>query len=145
MGDSDTKSKNFVNAKEHWRYSRDNKFRRICLKRLRVLTPQLMVSNIPDGKMNDVKKYITEKGFTVKAIEEAVRQSDTDSGEKPKTGYMAALVELASIEEAISAMGSLHRTWPTVRNFGSKKVDKFEKSHGLVLSFVSPKQEKSKA
>merc|ERR1712059_117106 len=142
--DSDTKSKNFLKAKEYWRFTRDSKFRRICLKRLSALTSELMVSNIPDGKMNDVKKYITEKGFTVKGIEEVVRQWDKDV-EKPKTGFMTAKVELASIEEAINAMGSLHNTWPTIRNFGAKKVDKFEKSHGLHFSFVSPKEEKSKA
>jgi len=139
----DTKSKDFRKEKETWRYSKDNKFRKICLKRLRTLTPKLLVSNIPEGKMNDVKKYMIEKGFTVKEIEEAVRQ--TESAEKPNTGFMTALVELASTEEAISAMGKLHSTWPTIRNFGSKKVDKFGKSHGLVLSFVSPREEKSKA
>jgi RNA recognition motif-containing protein len=139
----DTKSKDFRKAKETWRYAKENKFRAICLKRLRTLTPKLMVSNIPEGKMNDVKKYIVENGFIVKGIEEALRESD--NGEKPKTGFMAALVELESIEEAIRAMGKLHRTWPTIRNFGSKKVDKFENSRGLSMSFMSPPREKRKA
>jgi len=134
----------FLLEKENWRYGGgpDSKFRRICLKRLRTLTPKLLISNVPDGKINDVKKYIVEKGYTVKGIEEAVRQ--TENAEKPKTGFTTALVELSSTEEAIFAMGRLHNTWPTIRNFGSKKVDKFGKSHGLVLSFVSPR-EKSKA
>merc|ERR1712059_244632 len=139
----DTKSKDFRKVKETWRYRKDDKFRKICLKRLNTITPKLLVSNIPDGKMNDVKKYMIDNGFTVKGIEEAVRQ--TENAASLNTGFMTAMVALASTEEAISAMGKLHSTWPTIRNFGAKKVGKLGKSHGLVLSFVSPREEKSKA
>merc|ERR1712020_118451 len=67
----DTKSKDATQAKQNWRFSanKDSKFRRICLSRLRKLTASVIVSNIPDGKMEIVKKHIIESGYTVKAIE----------------------------------------------------------------------------
>ena len=33
---------------------------RICLSRMRQLTPKLLVANIPDGKIDDVKKYMVQ-------------------------------------------------------------------------------------
>jgi len=143
----DKKSKDFRQEKAKWRYPssrKENKFRMICLSRMRQLTPKLLVANIPDGKIEDVKKYMVQQGFTVKTIEESKRPTD-DTKEKASTGFTAAKVELASTEEVISAVGTLHGTWPTIRNFGSKKVDKFENSHGLSMSFMSPPREKSKA
>merc|ERR1712059_115075 len=143
----DKKSKDFRQEKAKWRYpssKKDNKFRKICLSRMRQLTPKILVANIPDGKIDDVKKYMVQRGFTVKEIEESTRPTD-ETKEKTSTGFTAAKVELASTEEAISAVGILHDTWPTIRNFGSKKVDKFENSRGLSMSFMSPPREKRKA
>jgi len=144
----DKKSKDFRQEKAKWRYpssKKDNKFRKICLSRMRQLTPKILVANIPDGKIDDVKKYMVQRGFTVKEIEESTRPTD-ETKETTSTGFTAAKVELASTEEAISAVGTLHDTWPTIRNFGSKKVDKFENSRGLSMSFMSPPREnKSKA
>merc|ERR1719189_1528191 len=67
----DTKSKDVTQAKQNWRFSgnKDSKFRKICLSRLRKLTASVIVSNIPDGKMEMVKKHIIESGYTVKSIE----------------------------------------------------------------------------
>jgi hypothetical protein len=146
---NDTKSKDFRQEKIVWRYPstrKDSKFRAICMSRMRQLTPKLLVANIPDGKIDEVKKYMVQHGFTVKEIEESKRRTDDTKDEKTSTGFTVAKVELASTEEAISAVGTLHGTWPTMRSFGSKKVDKFGNSHGLVMSFMSPPREnKSKA
>jgi len=141
---NDTKSKDFRQEKTKWRYPssrKENKFRKVCLSRMRQLTPKLLIVNIPDGKIDDVKKYIVQRGFTIKEFEELQRRTDDTKGEKASTGFTVAKVELASTEEAINAVGTLHDTWPTIRNFGSKKVDKFGNSHGLGLSFISPPRE----
>merc|ERR1712077_97794 len=138
----DAKSKDVTKAKQNWRFSanKDSKFRRICLSRLRNLTGSIIVSNIPDGKMEMVKKHIIESGYTVKSIEGSKRPEDKD---KPSTGYSMALVELASVEEAIAAVANLHNSWP--KKFGTMKNDRFGNARGLVFSLAGVKKEKPKA
>merc|ERR1712060_148512 len=52
MKKDSTKSKDFREAKETWRFTsnKDSKFRRICMKRLRNLSSSIVVSNLPEGK-----------------------------------------------------------------------------------------------
>jgi len=129
---SDTKSKDMREAKENWRFSnnKDAKFRKICMSRLKGLTSSVMVSNVPEGKTDQLKKHIIEAGYTVKSMEGSKRPVD-DS--KPKSDYTMAIVELASVEEAIDAVANLHNSWP--KKFGAKKKDKFENERGLCFSF----------
>jgi len=82
--EGDTKSKHVWKAKENWRYPKDSKFRRICMKRLRALTPKVLVSNIPEGKTEQLKKFIIESGYMVKSMEGSKRPEDEN---KPSTGY----------------------------------------------------------
>lgn len=138
----DTKSKDVRQAKENWRFRKDSKFMKIVMKRLRKLTSRIIVSNLPEGKLSDLNKYIIEAGYTVKSIEEVSRRTD-DKKPKPSTGYTVATVELSSTEEAISAVAKLHNAWP--KDFGAKKADPFGNARGLVFSFTGPKLEKSKA
>merc|ERR1719412_435355 len=127
----DTKSKDVRQAKENWRFSgsKDSKFRKICLSRLRKLSASVIVSNIPDGKMEMVKKHIIESGYTVKSVEGSKRPEDK---EKPSTGYTMVKVELASVEEAIAAVANLHNSWP--KKLGTMKKDRFENARGLNFS-----------
>merc|ERR1719367_1861907 len=136
----DAKSKDVTQAKQNWRFAanKDSKFRRICLSRLRKLTGSIIVSNIPDGKMEMVKKHIIESGYTVKSIEGSKRPEDK---EKPSTGYTMAFVELASVEEAISAVANLHNSWP--KKLGTMKKDMFENARGLNISLAGVKKEKN--
>jgi len=64
---------------------------------------------------------------------------------KPKSGYTIVVVELASVDEAIDAVASLHNSWP--KKFGTMKKDRFDNSRGLVFSLAGVKEatEKSKA
>merc|ERR1712007_358992 len=104
-------------AKENWRFTgnKEAKFRKICLSRLRELSSSVIVSNVPEGKSDLLKKHIIESGYTVKSVEGSKRPEDKD---KPNTGYSMALVELASVEEAIAAVANLHNSWP--KKFGEK-------------------------
>jgi len=138
----DAKSKDVRKAKENWRFTgnKEAKFRRICMSRLRELSSSVIVSNVPEGKSDLLKKHIIESGYTVKSIEGSKRPEDKD---KPSTGYSMALVELASVEEAIAAVANLHNSWP--KKFGTKKNDRFGNARGLVFSFAGVKKEKSKA
>merc|ERR1712241_131810 len=90
---NDSKSKDVRQAKENWRFSgnKDSKFRKICLSRLYNLTSSIVVSNIPDGKTEMVKKHIIESGYTVKSIEGSKRPEDKEK-EKPNTGYTMAII-----------------------------------------------------
>lgn len=108
----DTKSKDVRQAKENWRFSADNeaKFRKICMSRLRKLSSSIIVTNVPDGKSDLLKKHIIESGYTVKSIEGSQRPDDKDKP-KPSTGYTMSIVELASVEEAIAAVANLHNSW----------------------------------
>merc|ERR1712077_163527 len=138
----DTKSKDVRQAKENWRFSgnKDSKFRKICLSRLYNLTGSIVVSNIPDGKTEVVKKHIIESGYTVKSIEGSKRPFP-EGKEKPNTGYTMAIVELASVEEAIAAVANLHNSWP--KKFGAMKKDRFENARGLNFLLAGVKREKS--
>merc|ERR1719216_841927 len=82
----DDKSKDFREAKENWRFSgnKDNKFRRICLARLRNLSSSVLVSNLPEGKPDQLKKFIIESGYTVKSMEGSQWPIDES---KPKSDY----------------------------------------------------------
>jgi len=139
----DAKSKDVRKAKENWRFTgnKEAKFRRICMSRLRGgLSSSVIVSNVPEGKSDLVKKHIIESGYTVKSIEGSKRPEDKD---KPSTGYSMALVELASVEEAIAAVANLHNSWP--KKFGTMKNDRFGNARGLVFSLAGVKKEKPKA
>jgi len=139
---NDGKSKDFREAKETWRYSgnKDSKFRKICLSRLRNLSSSVLVSNLPEGKSDQLKKIIIEAGYTVKSMEGSQRPIDES---KPKSGYTMALVELDSVEEAIDAVASLHNSWP--KKFGAMKKDRFDNARGLTFSLTGVKQSKVKA
>merc|ERR1719266_1307372 len=144
MKKDSTKSKDFREAKETWRFTgnKDSKFRRICMKRLRNLSSSIVVSNLPEGKADQLKKFIIESGYTVKSMEGSQRPVDES---KPKSGYTMVVVELASVNEAIDAVATLHNSWP--KKFGTMKKDRFENSRGLIFSLTGVKQnqEKSKA
>jgi len=140
----DTKSKDVRKVKENWRFSsspqsREGRFRKIIMSRLKMLTPMVLVSNLPEGKSDLLKKYIIEAGYTVKSVEGSQRPEDK---EKPSTGYTMVKVELASVEEAIGAVANLHNVWP--KKFGNKKKDVRGNERGLMFSFAGKIQEKSK-
>merc|ERR1719219_2859912 len=106
------------------------------------LSSSVIVSNVPEGKSDLVKKHIIESGYTVKSIEGSKRPEDKD---KPSTGYSMALVELASVEEAIAAVANLHNSWPN--KFGTKYVPTFwsyGNAGGLSFCFAGVKKEKLK-
>merc|ERR1719318_251991 len=141
--EDDAKSKLVWKAKENWRFAskdKESKFRRICLSRLRILSNKVIVSNLPEGKMDQLKKYIVESGFTVKSIEGSKRPNEEG---KPSTGYTMAIVELADIEEAIAAVATLHNTWPI--KLGTKKVNRFDRSLPLNFAFAGIIKPKSPA
>merc|ERR1719412_1091264 len=138
----DKKSKDLRQAKENWRFTnnKEAKFRKICMSRLRKLSSNVIVSNIPEGKMDMVKKFVIESGYTVKSIEGSKRPEDK---EKPSTGYTMALVELGSVEEGIAAVANLHNTWPkSPKKFGTMKNDRNGNARGLCFSLVGVKNEK---
>jgi len=138
IGKEDTKSMDVTKAKENWRYAKDSKFRKICMARLRQLSPKIIVSNIPDGKEDMVKKHIIEAGYTVKDMQ------GSNKADAPKTGFTMQIIELASTEEAIGAVANLHNTWP--KKIGTKNKDHFERERGLIFSFAgSLKAEREKA
>merc|ERR1719338_71700 len=139
---NDDKSKDFRQAKETWRFTgnKDSKFRKICMARLRQLSSSVIVSNLPEGKSDQLKKFIIESGYTVKSMEGSQRPTDES---KPKSDYTMVLVELASVEEAIGAVANLHNSWP--KKFGTMKKDRFENSRGLIFSLTGVKQNKDKS
>merc|ERR1712141_721543 len=141
--EDDSKSKLVFKAKENWRFNsknKDTKFRKICMSRLRNLSNKVIVSNLPEGKMDQLKKYVVESGFTVKSIEGSKRP---DEEGKPSTGFTMAIVELADIEETIAAVATLHNTWPV--KLGTKKVDRFDRSLPLNFAFAGEIKPKSPA
>merc|ERR1719454_2689863 len=137
----DDKSKDFREPKKNWRFSgnKEGKFRRICLSRLRQLSNSVLVSNLPEGKSDLLKKFIIESGYTVKSMEGSQRPIDES---KPKSDYTMARVELASVDEAIDAVANLHNSWP--KKFGIMKKDSYENSRGLSFSLAGVKQTKDK-
>jgi len=138
IGKEDKKSMDVTKAKENWRFAKDSKFLKICMARLRQLSPKIIVSNIPEGKEDLVKKHIIEAGYTVKSMEGSKR------AEAPKSGFTMQVIELASTEEAIGAVANLHNTWP--KKMGTKNKDHFQRERGLNFSFAgSLKAEREKA
>merc|ERR1712077_57759 len=117
---------------------KDSKIRRICMSRLKKLTSSIIVSNIPDGKIELVKKHIIESGYTVKSIEGSKRPEEK---EKPSSGYTMAIVELGSVEEGIAAVANLHNAWP--KKFGTMKKDRNGNERGLSFSLAGVKKEKA--
>jgi hypothetical protein len=110
------------------------------MSRLKKLAPKVLVSNLPEGKSDQLKKYIIEAGYTVKSIEGSKRPEEED---KKNAGYTMAVVELASVEEAIEAVANLHNTWP--KKFGTKKNDAHGNARGLVFSLAGTMPEKKSA
>jgi len=138
IGKEDKKSMDVTKAKENWRFAKDSKFLKICMARLRQLSPKIIVSNIPEGKEDLLKKHIIEAGYTVKSMEGSKR------AEAPKSGFTMQVMELASTEEAIGAVANLHNTWP--KKMGTKNKDHFQRERGLNFSFAgSLKAEREKA
>merc|ERR1712218_338903 len=133
------KSKDVRQAKENWRFSgnKDSKFRKICMARLRQLSNSVCVSNLPEGKSDQLKKFIIESGYTVKSMEGSQRPIDES---KPKSDSTMVVVELASVEEAIDAVANLHNSWP--KKFGTMKKDRYDNARGLVFSLTGVKQVK---
>jgi len=138
---NDSKSKDFRKAKETWRYTgnKDSKFRKICCSRLRNLSNSVLVSNLPEGKADQLKKFIIESGYTVKSMAGSQRPVDES---KPKSDYTMAVIELASVDEAIDAVANLHNSWP--KKFGPMKKNRFDHERGLIFSLVGVKQNKKK-
>merc|ERR1739844_83891 len=139
IGKEDKKSMDVTKAKENWRFAKDSKFLKICMARLRQLSPKIIVSNIPEGKEDLLKKHIIEAGYTVKSME------GSKHAEAPKSGFTMQLIELASTEEAIGAVANLHNTWP--KKMGTKNKDHFQRERGLNFSFagsLKADREKSK-
>merc|ERR1712018_266576 len=75
---NDVKSKDVRQAKENWRFTgnKESKFRKICMARLRQLSNYVIVSNLPEGKSDQLKKFIIESGYTVKSMEGSQRPID---------------------------------------------------------------------
>ena len=80
-----------------------------------------------------------ESGYTVKSIEEGEPRKKE---EKKSTSGVLAVVELATAEEAISAVGKLHNTMPS--SIGEKTAYG-KRIRGLVFSFTTKKDSKEKA
>jgi len=130
---NDNKARDFSNDRFQRRF-RDStsKFTQIILSRLSEPTPVLCISNIPEGMVSEVKDYIVEKGFDVKKIQEGKKRSNDKEEDQRKVTF--AFVEFASTQEAIGAMGKLHKTMPTEKatNQEGKKFNR-----GLTFSFTS--------
>ena len=134
IGKDDTKSMDVRKAKENWRYAEGSKFGKRWAARLMQLSPKIIVSNIPDGKEDMVKKHIIEAGYTVKDLQESICLFRSICLDAPKTGFTMQVIELASTEEAIGAVANLHNSWP--KKMGTKNKDKFERERGLIFSFA---------
>jgi hypothetical protein len=138
IGKEDKKSMDVTKVKENWRFAKDSKFMKICMARLTKLSPKIVVSNIPTGKEDLLKKHIIEAGYTVQSMEGSHREDAS------KCGYTVQVIELASTEEAIGAIANLHNSWP--KKMGTKNKDRFERERGLIFSFAgSLKAEREKA
>merc|ERR1711993_43240 len=104
IGKDDTKSMDVTKAKDNWRYAKDSKFRKICMARLRQLSPKIIVSNIPDGKRIWLRSTSLRLGIPSKICKEAIRQM------LRKLGLQCKIIELASTEDAIGAVANLHNS-----------------------------------
>ena len=118
--DDDAKTKDFSSIKGVHRFRNPNLANKL-LKNLCAPTSMLHIANLPEnfatnGKLDELKTYLVDSGFTVK-----------DTQECGKDGSMA-LVQLSSVEEAISALAKLHNKIP--ESIGTKKGEL-----GLCISF----------
>ena len=118
--DDDAKTKDFSSVKGVHRFRNPNLAQKL-LKNLCAPTSMLHIANLPenfatDGKLDELKSYFVDSGFTVK-----------DAQECGKDGSMA-LIQLGSVEEAISALAKLHNMIP--QKIGTKKGEL-----GLCISF----------
>jgi len=114
--DHEDQGKDFSGGTEHRYRDVNSKFAQICLSRVGRPSSRLMVTNIPEDKMAEVKAYIIESGFTVEDFQEGKKKAANDE-ESKKDGPTRkrthfAFVEFPSTEEAISALGRLHNTMP---------------------------------
>merc|ERR1712050_508409 len=112
--------------------AKDSKFRKICMARLRQSSPKIIVSNIPDGKEDMVKKHIIEAGYTVKDMQGSKK---TDA---PKTEFTRQIVELASTEEAIGAVANLHNSW--LKKMGTNIFEVMLKFYNLHKEYQDMKE-----
>jgi RNA recognition motif-containing protein len=129
MGGNDEMGRDFSKGFEHRYRDGNTKFTQIVMARLSEPTAVLCISNVPEGKISELKDYLVESGYTVKKIEEGKTRPPKE-GEPSKQKKAFAFVEFDSAEEAISAVGKLHNTMPS--NVGEKFRNK-----GLVFSFTS--------
>ena len=118
--DDDAKTKDFSSIKGVHRFRNPNLAHKL-LKNLCAPTAMLHVANLPEnfatcGKLDELKGYFVDAGFTVKDVQEC-----------GKDGSMS-LIQLASVEEAISALAKLHNKIP--EKIGTKKGEL-----GLCISF----------
>ena len=118
--DDDAKTKDFSSIKGVHRFRNPNLANKL-IKNLCAPTNMLHIANLPenfatDGKLDELKSYFVDSGFTVK-----------DTQECGKDGSMA-LIQLASVEEAIGALAKLHNKIP--ESIGTKKGEL-----GLCISF----------
>jgi len=126
--ENDDQAKDFSRGFEHRYRDVDSKFTKIIMKRLSDPTPVLCISNVPEGKISELKDYIVESGFTIKTVEEGKARKQTE-GEPSKKRQDFAFVEFESTEEAICAVAKLHNTMP--KSIGEKKF------RGITFSFTS--------
>lgn len=119
--ENDEKTKDYSRERTH-RF-RNPVFAEKLLKKMGSPTSILHVSNLPVGKLDELKEYFLESGFTVKDIRACGKDEDV-----PNKMRMA-LVEFSSEEESIMAVGKLHNTMP--RNISEVKPN----GRGLCLSF----------
>merc|ERR1712080_534231 len=121
IGKEDNKSMDVTKAKENWRFARDSKFLKICMARLRQLSPKIIVSNIPEGKEDLLKKHIIEAGYTIKSMEGSKRS------EAPKSGFTMQVIEhLQKKQLVLSLTFIIHgqRRWePRTKIIFSVSVD----------------------
>jgi len=131
----DDKTKDTSKIKETWRYmSAKNKFRQRGVLHMKDLSKKIVVWNIPAGKLDQLKEYVIENGFTVKSIVETKRLNAVCIGKEGTHKYTMALLELPSIDEAIGAIANLHNTWP--KEFGAKRPDRDGYCCALDLRFA---------
>merc|ERR1712080_806168 len=111
MGDSD-QAKDFSAGYDHRYRDLNSKFAQTCLQRLGRPTCVFMVGSIPEDKMSELKAYIIESGYTVENMKEGQKKKiiGDEKGEPIKKQSHFAFVELASVEQAVSAVARLHKT-----------------------------------
>ena len=118
--DDDAKTKDYSSVRGVHRFRNPNLANKL-LKNLCPPTSTLHIANLPEnfateGKLDDLKRYFVDAGFTVKETQEC-----------GKDGSMA-LIQLGSVEEAIAALAKLHNKIP--ETIGTKKGEL-----GLCISF----------